>query len=609
MSKNVLVIERDFETSRQIAKALEGEGYFVFTASGAEAGLVMARRVKPSLLFLNLEMRDAGGAEFLKKLRALDFLHNVPILLLTGKQEEYDARYADVYGIVNFVSVPLNETEIIAKSRASLEQIPARGPEVKNPPVKGNPVFPDLGKAPGHGMGEDIATGGILGGGQADASEEGGPLQTGESTKSENLIVRIDNEAAAGPGTGNFLADSVLDEGSVHENRGQVGNEKEKNATEVAGEQKETSAGGSLKEEPLLFKKEDEGEEKKGKAQEQMQGPFKEALAGAEDLMPDERKGGMESIMPAAFDGEKKKKGLVSKGFLWMLGIVLLGAASSFFFFMYIAPKPGAGIGRAATQSPAENQPVIVEQNTPAVALAASGANMNTPQQQNAPKSKGIDNGKATGHALAQPAASGKAALASKGGPAAAPSKAGAAKPFVQGRALAQNQPIAQKKSRDAGVLPSARQAKAKKTKKTKKAKNTAAAARLRSKKKKSAGYWALLEQEEAQLKGQGSKSGKTGREKQKTAQRPEVKGRGKRLAAGHRFYSLQAGAFASRANARKLTARLDSEGLRARVLEARVAGKTMYKVLVGRFSTPSGDAAAASRLLKDGLKPFRRYE
>jgi CheY-like chemotaxis protein len=99
MPENVLIIDNDQEASNAIAGALESEGFLVFTASRAETGLLMAKRIRPALLFLNLSV--AGGIEFAKKLKAVETLKEVPFVLLLEGDAEYDPGYATMYGIMN----------------------------------------------------------------------------------------------------------------------------------------------------------------------------------------------------------------------------------------------------------------------------------------------------------------------------------------------------------------------------------------------------------------------------------------------------------------------------------------------------------------------------
>jgi len=136
MTKNILVIEEDFEAGREIAKALEGEGYFVFTASEAHVGMMMAKRVKPALVILDPATKGAEGIDFAKELRSIEGIRTVPILLFTEGDREYEPGYGHIYGIVNFLKKPMDVFEITAKSRALLEGIPVM--QEGRPPIKLN---------------------------------------------------------------------------------------------------------------------------------------------------------------------------------------------------------------------------------------------------------------------------------------------------------------------------------------------------------------------------------------------------------------------------------------------------------------------------------------
>ncbi|MDA8169790.1 MAG: SPOR domain-containing protein [Nitrospiraceae bacterium] len=124
MAKSILVIDGDYEATRTISTALETEGYFVYAASSADVALTMAKRVRPALIILNLMVKGAGGLEFINRLRSLEQARNMPILMLMEGEKEYDPRYREKYGIVNFILKPVDIFELVSKCKASVEDIP-----------------------------------------------------------------------------------------------------------------------------------------------------------------------------------------------------------------------------------------------------------------------------------------------------------------------------------------------------------------------------------------------------------------------------------------------------------------------------------------------------
>ncbi|MDA8155639.1 MAG: SPOR domain-containing protein [Actinomycetota bacterium] len=149
MAKGILIIESDFEAARQMASALESEGYFVFTASTAESGLDMARRVKPSILFLSPSVEglsENGVVEFIKELRSQDASKDIPVMLVTDGDKEYDPRYGTMYGIINFIQKPVDPAEVLFKCRASIEDVPEKP---KKPGFETAEKIPAMNKAAG----------------------------------------------------------------------------------------------------------------------------------------------------------------------------------------------------------------------------------------------------------------------------------------------------------------------------------------------------------------------------------------------------------------------------------------------------------------------------
>jgi cell division protein FtsN len=70
--------------------------------------------------------------------------------------------------------------------------------------------------------------------------------------------------------------------------------------------------------------------------------------------------------------------------------------------------------------------------------------------------------------------------------------------------------------------------------------------------------------------------------------------------------YLLQAGSFESNADAENLKARIALSGEPARVEEAQVDGKTMYRVRLGPYENTQAASAAQSALASQGINANR---
>lgn len=88
---SVLVAEDSQDTRAMLRRAFELKGYRVFEAEDGQEALDTARRYRPSLIVMDLNMPVLDGLEAVKKFRALEVPgEHVPIVAITA---------FDVYGM------------------------------------------------------------------------------------------------------------------------------------------------------------------------------------------------------------------------------------------------------------------------------------------------------------------------------------------------------------------------------------------------------------------------------------------------------------------------------------------------------------------------------
>lgn len=87
MSGPVLIVEDDANTASLVAIYLEKEGFKTLTASNGEQALALARQYQPAFAILDLMLPKVDGWEVCRELRRLS---NIPILILTAREEEAD---------------------------------------------------------------------------------------------------------------------------------------------------------------------------------------------------------------------------------------------------------------------------------------------------------------------------------------------------------------------------------------------------------------------------------------------------------------------------------------------------------------------------------------
>lgn len=119
--KTVLIIDTDIETIQMIESTLESEGYNVFIASNKEASIATAKKVAPSLIYVNIAIGGLSGLEVSKAVHEIESLKNIPIIVITPHGATIEPRYTLLYGIVDFLKKPFSPEELISKTIDVLE--------------------------------------------------------------------------------------------------------------------------------------------------------------------------------------------------------------------------------------------------------------------------------------------------------------------------------------------------------------------------------------------------------------------------------------------------------------------------------------------------------
>ncbi|MDR1450022.1 MAG: response regulator transcription factor [Propionibacteriaceae bacterium] len=124
----LLLVEDSDDLRETLAYLLGREGYAVRqTADGAAALAAVAER-EPDLILLDLMLPELSGAEVCRRVRAAS---DVPIIMLTAKNEEGDIVVGLELGADDYVTKPFSTPELLARIRSALRR---RGPRGEGEP-------------------------------------------------------------------------------------------------------------------------------------------------------------------------------------------------------------------------------------------------------------------------------------------------------------------------------------------------------------------------------------------------------------------------------------------------------------------------------------------
>jgi two-component system KDP operon response regulator KdpE len=115
----VLVVDDEAHIRVAVTRALAARGYDVVEAAdGPEAVDLVATRA-PDLVVLDLNMPTFGGLEVCRRVRAWS---DVPILVLSVREEEDDKVAALDLGADDYLTKPFGVNELLARIRALLRR-------------------------------------------------------------------------------------------------------------------------------------------------------------------------------------------------------------------------------------------------------------------------------------------------------------------------------------------------------------------------------------------------------------------------------------------------------------------------------------------------------
>src|SRR5947207_15200561 len=121
----VLVVEDEASIASFVSLYLKNAGYDVRAATNGADALASVQSKQPSLIVLDLMLPDIDGIEICRRIRQKS---DVPILMLTARDEDVDKLIGLEVGADDHMTKPCNAREPVARRRSKLHP-PAPAPE------------------------------------------------------------------------------------------------------------------------------------------------------------------------------------------------------------------------------------------------------------------------------------------------------------------------------------------------------------------------------------------------------------------------------------------------------------------------------------------------
>ncbi len=121
MASELVLLVDDEPSILQLARLyLEREGFHVQEAKDGEAALEAVNRIRPALIVLDVMLPKLDGFDVCRRLRGAN--NEVPILMLTARDEDIDKIIGLELGADDYLTKPFNPRELVARVKAILRR-------------------------------------------------------------------------------------------------------------------------------------------------------------------------------------------------------------------------------------------------------------------------------------------------------------------------------------------------------------------------------------------------------------------------------------------------------------------------------------------------------
>lgn len=102
----ILIVEDDLDLATVLQMNLESKHFHVFLAHDAIQGIALTHKEKPDLIILDINLPGGGGTTFLKNAKVSVHTKSIPVIILSGCEDETLVHEALHAGVQDYIKKP-----------------------------------------------------------------------------------------------------------------------------------------------------------------------------------------------------------------------------------------------------------------------------------------------------------------------------------------------------------------------------------------------------------------------------------------------------------------------------------------------------------------------
>ncbi len=124
MKTKIMVVDDDPNIRELVRLYLEKEGFEVRRAERGDEAVTMFRAAPPNLMLLDVMLPGMDGWQVCREVRKPS---NIPIIMLTAKDETFDKVLGLELGADDYIAKPFDRKELVARVKAVIRRSQGRG--------------------------------------------------------------------------------------------------------------------------------------------------------------------------------------------------------------------------------------------------------------------------------------------------------------------------------------------------------------------------------------------------------------------------------------------------------------------------------------------------
>ena len=119
----ILIIEDDRIVWKLIEYRLKKDKHFLIWANDGLKAMEILETIKPDLIISDIMVPYMDGMQILRKIKAMDELKDIPVIMLSSKAQEEDIVLGLELGAQDYIVKPFSPSELILRVNKALRAI------------------------------------------------------------------------------------------------------------------------------------------------------------------------------------------------------------------------------------------------------------------------------------------------------------------------------------------------------------------------------------------------------------------------------------------------------------------------------------------------------